>query len=142
MADIAGFTRHQIDAFSRRRQQAEAWREEHALPDTAAARQAAVLATRDPKGDRRLEDLEGEWRSRAEQAGLTPECVASLTGSRRDMTPADSEMLFEALGSPDGLTAQASTFANAEVVKAIAGSLPDGGTRGEIEALAASFLAT
>ncbi|MGB5381026.1 MAG: MobF family relaxase [Acidimicrobiia bacterium] len=142
VADIEGFTRAQIDAFSRRRQQAEAWRAEHGLPETAAARQAAVLATRDPKGDRRLEELEAEWRSRAERVGLTPGRVASLTGRHRNVTPADPETLFKALASPEGLTAQASTFTTAEVIKAIAGTLPDGGTRGEIEALAASFLAT
>ena len=37
MADIEGFTRPQIDAFSQRRQQAETWREQQGLPDTAAA---------------------------------------------------------------------------------------------------------
>ncbi len=142
MADIAGFTSEQIDAFSKRRRQAEQWRTEHGLPDTAAARQAAVLATRDPKRDRRLEDLEVEWRRRAAQVGLTAEHVATLTGHRRHATPTDPDALFEALASPDGLTAQASTFATAEVIKEIAGALPDGGTRGEIEALAEEFLTT
>jgi len=142
MADIEGFTRHQIGAFSKRRRQAEAWRQVHGLSDTAAARQAAVLATRNPKGDRRLEDLEAEWRSRAEEVGLTPRCVASLTGRHRRVTPPDPQTLFKALASSEGLTAQASTFATAEVVKEIAGTLPDGGTRGEIEALAAAFVAT
>ncbi|MEA3502012.1 MAG: MobF family relaxase [Actinomycetota bacterium] len=142
VADIAGFTRRQIDAFSKRRRQAEQWRAEHGLPDTPAARQAAVLATRDPKTDLRLEDLEAEWWRRAKQVGLTAERVASVMGRHWDVTPADPETLFEALASPSGLTAQASTFAEAEVVKEIAGALPDGATRGEIGALATAFLAT
>jgi len=142
MADIDGFTREQIDAFSQRRRQAEQWRQEHGLPDTAAARQAAVLATRDAKRDRRLEALQVEWRRRADQIGLTPEHIASLTGHRRHVAPADPERVFEGLASSDGLTAQASTFAEADVVKEIAGSLPNGGTRGEIEALTATFLTT
>ncbi len=140
VADIEGFTRRQIDAFSTRRRQAEEWRAEQGLPETPAARQAAVLATRDAKRDRRIEDLEVEWRRRADQVGLTEERVALLTGCHWEVAPADPEALFVGLASPDGLTAQASTFAEAEVVKEIAGSLPNGGTRGEIEALAEEFL--
>ena len=49
MADIEGFTRSQIEAFSRRRDQLETWRQEQGLPDTPAARQVAVLATRQPE---------------------------------------------------------------------------------------------
>jgi hypothetical protein len=142
MADIEGFTRHQIDVFSRRRHQLEEWRQEQGLPDTAAARQVAVLATRDPKQDRLLEDLEVEWWQRADQVGLTAKRVASVTGHSRDVTPADPLALFDRLASPDGLTAQASTFAKPEVVKEIAAAVPGGGTRGEIEALADMFLDT
>ena len=142
MADIEGFTRHQIDAFSRRRAQAETWREVQGLPDTPAARHVAVLATRDPKQDRLLEDLEVEWRQRAEEVGLRAERIALVTGRSWDVTPADPRTLFDSLASPDGLTAQASTFAKPEVVKEIAGALPEGGTRGEIEVLAEMFLGT
>ncbi|MCH8899722.1 MAG: relaxase domain-containing protein, partial [Acidobacteria bacterium] len=72
MADIEGFTRHQIEAFSKRRRQLEAWRVAEGLPDTPAARQVAVLATRNSKQDRSLVELEVEWRQRAEEVGLTP----------------------------------------------------------------------
>jgi hypothetical protein len=142
MADIEGFTRHQIEAFSRRRHQAETWRVEEGLPDTPAARQAAVLATRSPKQDRLLVELEVEWNQRAEAVGLTALRVASVTGRSRQITPANPLALFDSLASPDGLTAQTSTFAKPEVVKEIAGSLPEGGTRDEIEALAETFLNT
>jgi hypothetical protein len=142
MADIAGFTRPQIEAFSQRRRQAEEWRQDHGLPDTAAARQAAVLATRSPKQDRLLEELEAGWRHRAGEVGLTPERITRMLGHSRQITPADPQALCEQLSSPEGLTAQASTFAEAEVVKAIAAALPEGGTRDDIEALAGSFLAT
>ncbi|MCH7901784.1 MAG: AAA family ATPase, partial [Acidobacteria bacterium] len=130
------------EAFSRRRQQAEAWREEEGLPDTAAARQVAVLATRSPKQDHPLVELEVEWRHRADQVGLTADRVVSVMGRSRQVTPADPLALFDSLGSPDGLTAQASTFAQPEVVKEIAAALPEGGTRDEIEALAEKFLNT
>ena len=142
MADIKGFTRTQIEAFSRRRHQLEEWRVEEGLPDTPAARQVAVLATRSPKQDRLLVELEVEWRQRAVAVGLTPERVALVTGHSRQITPADPLALFDSLGSPDGLTAQASTFTQPEVVKEVAAALPEGGTRTEIEALAETFLNT
>ena len=142
MADIEGFTRPQIGAFSKRRQQLEEWRREQGLPDTAAARQAAVIATRSVKRDHRLEDLEAEWERRAALVGLTCERIERMTARSRDLTPADPETLFNRLASSDGLTAQASTFAMPEVVREIAAALPEGGTRVEIEALAETFLDT
>jgi hypothetical protein len=142
MADIAGFTRSQIEAFSRRRHQLETWRQEQGLPDTAAARQAAVLATRTPKRDHPLADLETEWKQRAVEVGLTLERIGLMMGGSRDVLPVDTDALFERLASPDGLTERASTFGRAEVVKEIAGALPDGGTRNQIESLAETFLDT
>ena len=140
MADIEGFTGHQIEEFSRRRRQLEAWREEHGLPDTAAAREVAVLATRSPKRDHPLDQLVGEWRQRAAKVGLTPDRIVGMMARSRDVTPANPEALFERLASAEGLTAQASTFGRAEVVKEVAGALPEGGTRSEIEGVCDEFL--
>jgi hypothetical protein len=140
MADIAGFTRAQIEAFSTRRHQLEQWRHDQGLADSAAARQVAVLATRTPKTDHPLEVLEGEWRRRATEVGLTPERLTRLMGADRQVTPVDAASLFERLGSPDGLTERVSTFELPDVVKEIAAALPHGGTRDEIESLAAAFL--
>jgi hypothetical protein len=67
----SGFTRGHIDAFSQRRLQAEQWRQEHGLPDISAAWQAAVLATRSPKQEGRLEDLRFEWQQRRSRLGLS-----------------------------------------------------------------------
>lgn len=140
MADIEGFARNQIEAFSRRREQLQAWREEQGLADTPAARQRAVLATRGPKRDHRLEDLRVEWERRATAVGLTRERIERLMDRSRVVAPAEPQILFDGLASPDGLTAQASTFAKPEVVQAIAAALPEGGTRDQIEALAETFL--
>jgi hypothetical protein len=142
MADIVGFTRPQIETFSRRRHQLETWRQDQGLPDTAAARQVAVLATRNPKRDHPLADLEAEWRQRAVEVGLTPNQITRLMGGSREVTPVDTEVLFERLASAEGLTERASTFGRAEVVKEVAAALPEGGTREEIESLAETFLAT
>jgi hypothetical protein len=142
MADIVGFTRPQIETFSRRRHQLETWREEQGLPDTAAARQVAVLATRNPKRDHPLADLEVEWRERAVEVGLTPNQLGLMMGASREITPVDPKSLFERLASPDGLTERASTFGRAEVIKEVAAAVAEGGTREEIEHLAETFLAT
>jgi len=83
-----------------------------------------------------------EWRQRAEEVGLTPGRVVSVTGHSRRVTPSDPQAMFDSLSSPDGLTAQASTFGQSEVVKEVAAALPEGGTRDEIEALAETFLHT
>ena len=142
MADIVGFTRPQIEAFSRRRHQLETWREEQGLPDTAAARQVAVLATRTPKRDHPLEELLLEWRERAAQVGLTSDRIAQLLGGSREVSTVDPTRLFERLASAEGLTERASTFGRAEVVKEVAATLPEGGTRNQIEHLAETFLKT
>jgi conjugative relaxase-like TrwC/TraI family protein len=140
-ADIEGFTRTQIEAFSRRREQLEAWRKEQGLADTPAARQVAVVATRAPKQDRPLEELEMEWRRRAAEVGLTPERIARILDQRRHITHPDMDDLFQHLASAEGLTAKTATFGRSEAIRDIAASLPQGGTRGQIESLADTFLA-
>jgi hypothetical protein len=142
MADIEGFTRAQIEAFSRRREQLETWRQEHGLADTPAARQVAVLATRSPKQDHPLTELEAEWKQRAVEVGLTSARLNRIIGRSRGATPVDTQSLLDSLASPDGLTERVSSFGRAEVVKEIAGALPDGGTRIQIEHLAEAFLET
>ena len=142
MADIEGFTRHQIEAFSRRRRQLEEWRQEQGLADTAAAREVAALATRSPKRNRPLEELHVQWKRRAAQVGLTDKRIVRMMGRSRQVTPADPETLLERLASPEGLTAQMSTFGKPEVVKEIAAALPQGGSGDQIQTLADVFLET
>jgi len=140
VADIAGFTRTQIEAFSQRRRQLETWRQEEGLPDTAAARQVAVIATRNAKTNRSLEELEVVWQRRAVEVGLTPERLAWIVDRSIRVTAPDVDALFADLASPDGLTAHKSTFGQAEAIQQIAAALPEGGTRAEIETLADSFV--
>jgi hypothetical protein len=101
----------------------------------------AVVATRRPKRDQRLEDFEAEWQWRATQVGLTPGRIDQMLDRSRQITPPDPETTFERLASPEGLTAQASTFTTPDVVREIAAALPEGGTRDQIETLAEVFLA-
>ena len=140
VADIDGFTRDQIMAFSQRRQQIEAWRNSQGLANTAAANEVATLATRGPKQDHALNDLLDMWLERGAAVGVTPERVRAVLDHSREVTITDPEPVFERLGSAEGLTAQTSTFARADVIKATAEALPQGGRRAQVEALADSFL--
>ena len=140
MADIDGFTREQIMAFSQRRREIEAWRREKDIADTPAAHEVGALATRGPKSDRQLEDLLPQWWKRAAEVGLTPEVVAGTLDRAREVTVPDPQPLFDRLVSERGLTAEGSTFGRADVIKAAAAALPEGSTRQHIEALADACL--
>ncbi|MGH9052672.1 MAG: MobF family relaxase [Acidimicrobiia bacterium] len=140
MADIVGFTREQIMAFSQRRREIEAWRREKDFADTPAAHEVAALATRSPKRDGQLGELLAQWQERAAEVGLTPEVVARTLDRGREVTVPDPEPLFDRLVSERGLTAEVSTFGRADVIKEAAGALPEGGTRQHVEALADACL--
>ena len=140
VADIEGFTRDQIMAFSQRRQEIEEWRRSHGLADTASANEIATLATRAPKQDHDLAALMAAWTDRASAAGITPESVAAVLNRGTEISVPDPASVFDNLASPEGLTAQNSTFARADVIQATAAAMPEGGTRGELEALADAFL--
>ncbi len=140
MADIEGFTRDQIVAFSQRRQQIESWRDARNLPDTPGVNEIATLATRSPKRDHPLDTLIPHWMERGSEVGVTPESVALLLGRRQEVTIPDPEPVFDRLASAEGLTAQASTFGRPDVIMAAAEALPEGGRRAEVEALADTFL--
>jgi len=140
MADIEGFTRDQVMAFSKRRQQIEEWRDANGFADTAAGNEVAALATRSPKRDNPVDALMPQWLERAAEVGITPETVSMVLDRTRDVTVPDPQRLLDRLASPEGLTEQASTFGRADVVKAAAEALPEGGKRRDVEAVADVFL--
>jgi hypothetical protein len=140
VADIDGFTRDQIMAFSRRRQQIEAWRNDHGLADTAVANEVATLATRSSKQDHPVDILMPVWLERGAEVGVTPESVAKVLERSRAVTVPDPAPVFESMASAGGLTAQASTFGRADAIRAVAEALPEGGRRADIEHLADAFL--
>jgi len=140
MADIEGFTRDQIMAFSKRRQQIEAWRDANGFADTAAGNEVAALATREPKRYNPVEALMPKWLERAAEVGITPETVSMMLDGSREVTVPDPQPLLDRLASPEGLTGQASTFGRADVVKAAAEALPEGGRRRDVESAADVFL--
>jgi conjugative relaxase-like TrwC/TraI family protein len=107
----------------------------------------AVHATRKPKAHEAPDTSYGRWRTEAAERGVDPDTtVRQVTGRTRDreqdrtVSERTVSEVFDRLACPEGLTAQASTFARQDVIAALGGELA-GATRAELEALADRFLA-
>jgi conjugative relaxase-like TrwC/TraI family protein len=105
----------------------------------------AVQATRKPKDHEAADTLYGRWRTEAAERGHDPDTlVRQVTGRTLGREHGLSEEMvaevFDRLAGPDGLTAQASTFARQNVLAAVGGQLA-GASRAELEGLADRFLA-
>jgi conjugative relaxase-like TrwC/TraI family protein len=105
----------------------------------------AVQATRKPKDHQAADTLYGRWRTEAAERGHDPDTLVRQVYARtRDRDQGLSERtvaeVFERLVCPDGLTAQASTFARQDVLAALGGQLIGAG-RAELEDLADRFCA-
>jgi ATP-dependent exoDNAse (exonuclease V) alpha subunit len=145
--EIAGWHDKPLrDAFSKRaaqvREQCEAW----GTSDTRTAREAA-RATRRAKDHAETEEvIYDRWRAELAEHGIGEQTYAErldrTTG--RTLTEAEQAVLLEELAGPEGLTAQASTFARRDVVDQLARRLPSGtsaeGMLRQLESLADRFL--
>jgi hypothetical protein len=107
----------------------------------------AVHATRKPKEHAPPDTLYGRWRTEAAERGVDPDAlvrqVTDRTHNREQVRTVSDQTVakvFDRLASPDGLTAQASTFARQDVIAALGGELA-GAARAELEGLADRFLA-
>jgi conjugative relaxase-like TrwC/TraI family protein len=107
----------------------------------------AVHATRKAKQHEAPDTLYGWWRTEAAERGVDPDTtVRQVTGRTRDreqdrtVSERTVSAVFDRLACPDGLTAQASTFARQDVIAALGGKLA-GATRAELEELTDRFLA-
>jgi conjugative relaxase-like TrwC/TraI family protein len=147
-AEILGLDeRALIERFSTRRAEVLDWLDTHELAGIKAS-SAAAVATRRPKdrseGD---EALYARWQRELGEAGIGErELVAVCQGGRgRPATPEEVSALMEELAGPDGLTAQAATFARQDVVDALAKRLPVAEhaerVAEQVEALTERFLA-
>jgi hypothetical protein len=106
-----------------------------------------VYATRKPKQHETPDTLYGRWRAEASERGVDADTlvrtVTDRTGDRvqdRTVSAEGAGPLFDRLVGPDGLTAQASTFARPDVLVALGAGLAGVG-RAELEELADRFLA-
>jgi conjugative relaxase-like TrwC/TraI family protein len=104
-----------------------------------------VHATRKPKEQETADTLYERWRDEAAERGVDADTVVRQVSGRthgRDQGLSQRTVAeaFDRLASPDGLTAQVSSFARQDVIAALGGELA-GATRTELEGLADRFCA-
>jgi conjugative relaxase-like TrwC/TraI family protein len=142
---ITGMPTEVVRAFSKRTQQITqhlAQLEEQGRQRTPALVRFAVHATRRAKPAERPETLSDRWRAEARALSIDPErLVQQVTGRAREAAVDQRTIakVFERLAGPDGLTAQASTFARQDVVVALGGEFATVAA-GELQALTDRFL--
>ncbi len=145
---IIGMPTEVVRAFSKRNQQISehlAQLEEQGRQRTPALVRFAVHATRPAKRHEAPETLYDRWRTEALTRGIDPDrLVRQVSGRAREQDRGVSNLAvkraFGRLAGPEGLTAQASTFARQDVVVALGGELTGAGPA-ELGALTERFLA-
>jgi conjugative relaxase-like TrwC/TraI family protein len=105
----------------------------------------AVHATRNAKEQETPDTLYGRWRTEAagrgvDVNGLVRQVSGQTVNRDQALSKGTVSKLLDRLAGPDGLTAQASTFARQDVIAALGGELA-GATRTELEELTDRFLA-
>jgi conjugative relaxase-like TrwC/TraI family protein len=146
--EIAGWHDKTLrDAFSKRAAQVRAQCDAWGTSDTRTAREAA-RATRRAKDHSETEEvIYDRWRAELAEHGIGERTYAERLGraTGHTLTEDQTAALLGELAGPDGLTAQASTFARRDVVDQLARRLPVGTsaatTLEELEGLADRFLA-
>lgn len=130
--EIAGIDAAAVAAFSKRRSEIEsAWAELRKLHGDDVDRQAAVMATRQPKTGEAAEVLRRRWLQEAAAVGVTPETLAALCGAMappEKLTEAERADLWAHLDSDRGAARNHSVFTKADALKAALRWLPEGST--------------
>jgi len=124
-ADLKGFGRDVIDAFSTRSQEIAAWVESHGV-DSIAAKQIAAYRTRDAKDHGVDEDdRRGEWIEQMEPFGLTPEGAVEMVAEAESREPREvsDEDLDAAVEKLEGTH---SHFDHRALLWGLADQLPEG----------------
>jgi conjugative relaxase-like TrwC/TraI family protein len=132
MGELVRVPEEAIRAFSTRRQSVLEHMEALGSEGFAASRVAA-LATREAKEQVDLPRLRDDWKAHAAEHGLGRRELEALVHERpllRDRVELD-ELATRVLGR-DGLTEKQTTFTTPELVRAVAGSLPAGGSVDEV----------
>jgi conjugative relaxase-like TrwC/TraI family protein len=126
-AEIVGLDdRRLIERFSKRSEQIDHWLAEQGLSGIKAS-SAAAVATRAPKDHGESEQsIYQRWAAELAEQGVGERHLAEVCqgGRGRPATRAELDAALTALASPDGLTAEASTFTRADVVDALTKRLP------------------
>ena len=145
---IQGMPEDLVRAFSKRHEQITAeldrLERDEGKPRTGKLIQYVAHATRPPKSHDTPETLYGRWQQEARERGLDPKRLLGAVSGREVRQPAVANLAtkraFNHLASPEGLTANASTFARHDVVVALGRALA-GVPAEELQRLADRFLA-
>jgi conjugative relaxase-like TrwC/TraI family protein len=125
VAEVAGVTAGQRDAFSARRADITAELDRLGWTTARAAR-TATLTTRPAKtGLVDLDQLRAVWATQADAVDLHITTATTPGRDREVRSPARAD-LTAALLSPEGLTRQATTFDRRDVLQALAAAQPNG----------------
>jgi conjugative relaxase-like TrwC/TraI family protein len=136
MGELVGVPEEVIRAFLTRRQSLVEHMEALGTEGFAAPRVAA-LATREAKQQVDLPRLREDWQARAAEHGLGRRKLEALVRGHsivRDRV--ELEQLAAGVLGREGLTEKQTTFTMPELVRAVAGALPAGGSVGEVMELA------
>jgi conjugative relaxase-like TrwC/TraI family protein len=128
---IVGMPQELVRAFSKRHEQISAELErlerEEGKQRTGKLIQYVAHATRPAKNHDTPESLHGRWQQEAREHGYQPERLVREVTDRAERQPTVDRpavtRAFDQLALPDGLTANASTFARCEVLVALGGQL-------------------
>jgi conjugative relaxase-like TrwC/TraI family protein len=132
MAELERVPEQSIRAFSTRRQSLLEHMEALGSEGFAAARVAA-LATREAKEQIDLPQLREDWQARAAEHGLGRRELEALVVERTcSRARVELDELAPRLLTANGLTARQTTFTTPELVRAVAGSLPEGASADEV----------
>lgn len=127
-ADLKGFSRDLIEAFSTRSRQIAEWMERHGV-FTAAAAQTAAYRTREPKEDGvDVDERLAEWEARAEPFGFTREGVEAMV---QEATPREPRLITpeDLARAVAGLEAKSSHFHALAALWELGDQLPEGADR-------------
>lgn len=140
-AEIEGVPREVIKAFSKRRAEIEI-RMEQRGEQSARAAQVATLDTRRAKDyGFRPEGLLPEWERRAKELGFSRRDLAKVVGREpRTLSRSDAKRIMSELADPEGLTRDASSFTQREVIQGLCERMATGAPVTKIEDLAQELL--
>jgi len=143
-ADVAGFERTMILAFSDRAVEIAERMEQRGEVGMRASHVAALDTRRDKDYGVDGATLQERWNDKARTVGLRASDITAVleAATYQDLTTADRRMLYDDLARPEGLTARSSTYARRDVVMAIAQHVSQGASARDIGRWTDSYLAS
>jgi conjugative relaxase-like TrwC/TraI family protein len=138
-ADLKGFSRDLIEAFSTRSREIADWMEKHGVFSVAAAQTAAYKTRKSKDHDVDVDERMVEWEDRAAPFGFTRESVEEMVREAQPREPRriEGEDLARAVA---GLESDSSQFGTRHALWELGDQLQEGASRSDLEAAAVRLL--